>query len=181
MRRIDGAAPEVPVLREPQAFGCASQGGLRRGEPQAYPAAHAPDGDGGMMAPKPKTSEPHPEHVAYPYLLRGLTDFPRKPGLGDRHHVHPDEGRLRVPGGDHGLVLAASPVLAPVEHARLELLRRGAGGGARALRYPPWRSSTRTRARSSPRRRPSPAPLRDRAIAISMDGKGRCLDKHVFV
>ena len=25
------------------------------------------------VAPKPKTSEPHPEHVAYPYLLRGLT------------------------------------------------------------------------------------------------------------
>ncbi len=24
------------------------------------------------MAPKPKTSEPHPEHVVYPYLLRGL-------------------------------------------------------------------------------------------------------------
>jgi putative transposase len=24
------------------------------------------------MAPKPKTSEPHPEHVKYPYLLRGL-------------------------------------------------------------------------------------------------------------
>jgi len=25
------------------------------------------------MVPKPKTSEPHPEHVVYPYLLRGLT------------------------------------------------------------------------------------------------------------
>src|SRR5260370_16278738 len=24
------------------------------------------------MAPKPKTSEPHPEHAVYPYLLRGL-------------------------------------------------------------------------------------------------------------
>jgi len=24
------------------------------------------------LAPKPKTSEPHPEHVVYPYLLRGL-------------------------------------------------------------------------------------------------------------
>src|SRR5437867_527350 len=24
------------------------------------------------LAPKPKTSEPHPEHVSYPYLLRGL-------------------------------------------------------------------------------------------------------------
>lgn len=24
------------------------------------------------MVPKPKTSEPHPEHVTYPYLLRGL-------------------------------------------------------------------------------------------------------------
>lgn len=25
------------------------------------------------MAPKPKTSEPHPEHATYPYLLRGLS------------------------------------------------------------------------------------------------------------
>jgi putative transposase len=25
------------------------------------------------MAPKPKTSEPHPEHVVFPYLLRGLS------------------------------------------------------------------------------------------------------------
>src|SRR5215468_2055259 len=24
------------------------------------------------VAPKPKTSEPHPEHATYPYLLRGL-------------------------------------------------------------------------------------------------------------
>jgi putative transposase len=24
------------------------------------------------MVPKPKTSEPHPEHVVFPYLLRGL-------------------------------------------------------------------------------------------------------------
>jgi len=24
------------------------------------------------MAPKPKTSETHPEHVVFPYLLRGL-------------------------------------------------------------------------------------------------------------
>ncbi|HVJ88951.1 MAG TPA: IS3 family transposase [Labilithrix sp.] len=27
------------------------------------------------MAPKPTTSEPHPEHVRYPYLLRGLAIF----------------------------------------------------------------------------------------------------------
>ena len=27
------------------------------------------------MAPKPKTSEPHPEHAKYPYLLRGLPIF----------------------------------------------------------------------------------------------------------
>ena len=24
------------------------------------------------LVPKPNTSEPHPEHVVYPYLLRGL-------------------------------------------------------------------------------------------------------------
>lgn len=27
------------------------------------------------MVPKPKTSEPHPEHPVYPYLLRGLTIY----------------------------------------------------------------------------------------------------------
>src|SRR4029077_10237911 len=37
-------------------------------------------------------------------------------------------------GGDHGLVLAPSAVVALVEHARLQLLRRGARRGTRRLR-----------------------------------------------
>jgi transposase InsO family protein len=65
------------------------------------------------MAPKPKTSEPHPEHVRQPVPPSRARDFQAEPGLGDGHHVHPDEGRLRVPRRDHRLVLAARAVVAP--------------------------------------------------------------------
>jgi DNA replication protein DnaC len=48
--------------------------------------------------------------------------------------THPDARRLRVPRRDHRLVLAACPVVATVEHARFDVLRRGTRGGHRAFR-----------------------------------------------
>jgi transposase InsO family protein len=42
------------------------------------------------VTPKPDTSRPHPEHKVYPYLLRGLVHRPAEPGVGHRHHLHPD-------------------------------------------------------------------------------------------
>ena len=38
--------------------------------------------------PKPRTSQPHPQHKIYPYLLRGLTiDRPNKVGTADITYV----------------------------------------------------------------------------------------------
>ena len=126
------AASEVPVLREPQALAELRDEGREVNRKRVQRLMRLMGIE--AMAPKPKTSEPHPEHRVYPYLLRGLAISRREPGLGDGHHVHPDEVRLRVPGRDHRLVLASGPVVAAVEHARLQLLRGGARRGARALR-----------------------------------------------
>jgi putative transposase len=63
----------------------------------------------------PKTSEPHPRHKVYSYLLRHLTRA-AEPCLVCRRDLHPDAARLLVPRGDHGLGKPESPGLATVEH-----------------------------------------------------------------
>ena len=57
-------------------------------------------------------------------------DRTAEPGVGGRHHLHPDGPRLSVSGGDHRLVLACGVGMAAVEHDRRHVLRRSAGGGA---------------------------------------------------
>ena len=132
MRRIDELHLKYPFYGSRKLSRCASQGGIR-GESQAHPAAHAPDGHGGH------SSEAHDERAApracrVPVPPARPHDFPSESGLGDRHHLHPDEGGLYVPRRYHRLVLAASPVVAIVEHARFKLLRGGARRGPCALR-----------------------------------------------
>ena len=61
---------------------------------------------------KPRTSEPHPEHRIYPYLLR---DVPI-----DR----PDATRISLPGRDHGLGQPQGFGLATFQLVGRELLRR---------------------------------------------------------
>ena len=56
---------------------------------------------------RPKTSEPHPQHRIWPYLLRHLTIDRPNQGLVRRRDLHPDAQRLPVPGRNHGLVRAA--------------------------------------------------------------------------
>ena len=82
----------------------------------------------------PRTSDPHPEHRVYPYLLRGLTIERGEPCLVRRHHLHPGAARLSLPGGDHGLGQPACAGLASVEHPGCGLLHRRARRGA----GPPW-------------------------------------------
>ena len=84
------------------------------------------------LGPKPGTSQPAPGHKIYPYLLRGLSIDP-EPGLGGRHHLHPDRQGLSVSGRRHRLGEPGSVVLAAFEHARGFVLRRGVGGGVGAL------------------------------------------------
>lgn len=129
------------------------------------------------MAPKPKTSEPHPEHVVYPYLLRGLlisranqvwatdiTYIPMKAGfmylvaIMDWFTRRVLSWRLSNTMDTSFCVDALEEALANFGQPEIFNTDQGAQFTAEAF--------TKV--------------LRDREIAISMDGKGRCLD-NVFV
>ncbi len=129
------------------------------------------------MAPKPKTSEPHPEHVVYPYLLRGLTIcrvnqvwatdityIPMKAGfvylvaIMDWHSRRVLSWRMSNTLDSSFCVEALEEALARFGRPEIFNTDQGAQFTAEAFTQP----------------------LRNRGIAISMDGKGRCLD-NVFV
>jgi putative transposase len=129
------------------------------------------------MVPKPRTSEPHPEHVVYPYLLRGLTIsrvnhvwatdityIPMKAGflylvaIMDWYSRRVLSWRLSNTLDSSFCVDALEEALARFGPPELFNTDQGAQFTADAFTKP----------------------LRDRSIAISMDGKGRCLD-NVFV
>lgn len=129
------------------------------------------------IAPKPKTSEPHPEHVHYPYLLRGLairrvnqvwatdiTYIPMETGWAylvaiiDWYSRRVLSWRLSNTLDTRFCVEALEEAFA--RFGKPEIFNTDQGAQFTADDF--------TR------------PLRDRGIAISMDGKGRCLD-NVFV
>ena len=129
------------------------------------------------MAPKPKTSEPHPEHVAHPYLLRGLaisrvnqvwatdiTYVPMKTGFVYLVAVM-DWYSRRVLSWRLSNTLDSSFCVEALEEAfarfgQPEIFNTDQGAQFTADAFT--------------------KPLRDRGVAISMDGKGRFLD-NVFV
>ena len=82
---------------------------------------------------RPRTSQPHPAHRIYPYLLRDLADHAAEPRVVHGCHLHSPAAGLSVPGCRDGLGEPQGAVLAPVQHARCALLRRGLARGARAL------------------------------------------------
>ena len=129
------------------------------------------------MVPKPNTSKPHPEHVVYPYLLRGLTIsrvnrvwatdityIPMKAGflylvaIMDWYSRRVLSWRLSNTLDSSFCVDALEEALARFGPPEIFNTDQGAQFTADAF--------TKV--------------LRDRGIAISMDGKGRCLD-NVFV
>jgi putative transposase len=129
------------------------------------------------MAPKPKTSEPHPEHVVYPYLLRGLsisrvnhvwatdiTYIPMKAGFVYLVAIM-DWYSRRVLTWRLSNTLDSSFCVDALEEA---LERFGPPAIFNTDQGAQFTADGFTK------------PLRDRGIAISMDGKGRCLD-NVFV
>ena len=62
---------------------------------------------------RPQTSKPADGHKIYPYLLRGCGSC-GQPSLGQRHHLHADDARLRLSNGDDGLVQPVRAGLAGV-------------------------------------------------------------------
>jgi putative transposase len=129
------------------------------------------------MAPKPKTSEPHPENPIYPYLLRGLaiskanqvwatdiTYIPMKTGfvylvaIMDWYSRRVLSWRLSNTLDSSFCVDALEEALAAFGQPEIFNTDQGAQFTSDAFT----------------------TVLRSRGIAISMDGKGRCLD-NVFV
>lgn len=129
------------------------------------------------LLPKPKTSEPHPEHAVYPYLLRGLTIcranqvwaadityIPMSTGfvylvaIIDWYSRRVLSWRLSVTLDPGFCVDALSEALARFGQPEIFNTDQGAQFTAEAFT----------------------GVLRERGIAISMDGRGRCLD-NVFV
>ena len=129
------------------------------------------------MAPKPTTSEPHPEHIKYPYLLRGLTIsranqvwatdityIPMKAGfvylvaIMDWYSRRVLSWRLSNTLDTGFCIEALKEALE--RFGRPDIFNTDQGSQFTAEDF------TKV--------------LRARGIAISMDGKGRCLD-NVFV
>jgi len=129
------------------------------------------------LAPKPTTSEPHPDHVVYPYLLRKLTIcrvnhvwaadityIPMKAGFVYLVAII-DWYSRRVLAWRVSNTLDSSFCIEALEQAldrfgKPEIFNTDQGAQFTADAFT--------------------KPLRERGIAISMDGKGRCLD-NVFV
>jgi putative transposase len=129
------------------------------------------------MAPKPNTSEPHPEHVKYPYLLRGLvisrvnqvwatdiTYIPMKAGFVYLVAIM-DWYTRRVLSWRLSNTLDTSFCVDALEEA---LVRFGQPEIFNSDQGSQFTAEDFTKV------------LRARGIKISMDGKGRCLD-NVFV
>jgi putative transposase len=129
------------------------------------------------MVPKAKTSEPHPEHAVYPYLLRGLrisrvnqvwatdiTYIPMRTGFVYLVAVM-DWYSRRVLSWRLSNTLDSSFCVEALEEA---IERFGKPDIFNTDQGAQFTADAFTK------------PLRDRGIAISMDGKGRCLD-NVFV
>jgi len=129
------------------------------------------------IAPKPKTSEPHPEHVTYPYLLRGLvisrvnqvwatdiTYIPMKAGFVYLVAII-DWYSRRVLSWRVSNTLDTTFCVDALEEA---LERFGQPDIFNSDQGSQFTADDFTKV------------LRARGVKISMDGKGRCLD-NVFV
>lgn len=71
---------------------------------------------------KPRTSDPHPDHKIYPYLLRNLAITRPGQGLVHRHYLYSDQARVFVLDRGYGLVQPQSAVMAAFQHYGYEVL-----------------------------------------------------------
>ena len=126
--------------------------------------------------PKPKLSVAGRGHRIYPYLLRNVSiERADQVWSTDITYV-PLAQWVHVPGSDHRLVQPLRPGVASVEHAGRFLLPGHAGGGvepgpAGGVQHRPGVQFTAAAWTGR---------LESAGVAVSMDGKGRCLD-NVFV
>jgi putative transposase len=122
---------------------------------------------------RPKTSEPHPQHRTWPYLLHHPTiDRPNQVWCAGVTYIPMRRGFLYLVAIMDWFSLEA------IKHDGCRLLCYGTAG-RRSPASADLRSSTPIKARSSPAL-PSPTSSRNANIRISMDGRGRWID-NVFI
>lgn len=129
------------------------------------------------IAPKPKTSAPHPEHPVYPYLLRNLTvSRPKQVWASDITYIPMKDGFLYLVAimdwySRRVLSWRLSNTLDPafcVDALDEALARFGQPEIFNTDQGAQFTAESFTK------------PLRNLGVAISMDGKGRCID-NVFI
>ena len=126
----------------------------------------------------PRTSEPHPEHRVYPYLLKGLAiERANHVWCADITYIPVRRGFLYLVAildlGEAGMCwpgVCRTPWTPAFASRRSR--RRGPATASR-------RSSIPIRAASSPAS-PFTGRLRAAGVQISMDGRGRCMD-NIFI
>ena len=123
----------------------------------------------------PRTSDPHPSHRVYPYLLKGMAiERPNQVWCADITYIPVRRGFLYLVAimdwaTRHVLAWRLSNTMDT--SFCVEALAEALG------RYGRPRSSTPTRAASSPPR--FTGALKDADVAISMDGRGRYMRQHL--
>ena len=126
--------------------------------------------------PKPRLSQPHPEHRIYPVLAAGRADHPGQSGLEHGYHLYPAPGRLCLSGGGDGLVQSLCAVVGGLDDDGRGVLSGGVGAGAWDGQPEIFNSDQGAQFTSID----FTGRLATAGIRISMDGRGRALD-NVFV
>jgi len=73
---------------------------------------------------RPRMTRPEPRAQDLSVSAAREGDYPPEPGLGDGHHVHSDETRLRLSRRGAGPVQSLRAVMARIDHDGSSILRR---------------------------------------------------------
>lgn len=151
-REPDPDAGDRPPVHQAAVLRNAEGPGTLRHQSKEGSAAHAsarPQGRLSEAIDQPPGSWPQ----GLPVFTAEYGDYEARPGLGERHHLHPVAARLPLPDGRDGPLQPQRAVVAALQHADGRLLL---GGAQRRWSKLAQRSSIRIKGPSS-RRPPSRA------------------------
>ena len=119
------AVPANAVLRQPPDDPLADFPEARC-EPQAGPTVDAVDGPGGRV-PQTEAQPGRRGPQDLPVFVEGFGDISAQPGVGHRHHVHPDGLWFHVPDGHPRLAQSVRAVVANFQQPGKQLARSAGG------------------------------------------------------
>jgi putative transposase len=125
------------------------------------------------LYPKPNLSHPAPGHEVYPYLPARRRNRTAQPRLEHRYCICSNARWLPLPGGRHGLVQSLRAQLGTLQHDGDRLPPDRAGGGVSLWPTRDLEFGSRAQFTCAD----FLAPLKKRGVRISMDGRGRALDR----